>query len=420
MNDSSTIPGETEPTHLSPENETVPEMPDVRILPAELFFVERIEIPSALETGELDDFAELSMENLAPFPLEQMNWGFLCDSQNQTLVLYAALKDRLKRAGYEALEDHIWVLPDFACLLGARFAQPVEVLLTTPGHNTHLAFPEGQELPIVVESPGTVDAQADRSENETPARIELRLIQPEVDEKARPTFRFETLGETTIEGHWSPLTPDQASLWRADVRPASFKIAERSARRTTALITRILCYAAVFALVLVCLEGFLWAGQFWLGTQERKIDSQTTAVRRVEDKQSLTNKLEQVAQNELRPIAILEAANQIRLNLGKTGIVYDETVIEGRNRITIEGQADTITEFNNYTDSLNDSGTFTLVGSPRQNTRRGETTFTVTLDYQHPTVDGDAAPDTKSSSASAEPVATDASSQTAEPRDLTK
>lgn len=387
MNEFSTESGPAEPIKSLPEHQAVPGAFNVCVLPAEFFFVERIEIPDALEAAELDDFAELTMEGLAPFPLEQLNWGFLCDPKHQTLVLYAALKDRLKRSGYEALEDHTWVLPDFACLLGARFVEPINVLLRTSEHTTHLRFPEGEELPHVIENFDREGAGLEALGAGENALLELRLIEPGLDEKGRPTFRFETIGDTAIGGHWSPLTPDEASLWRADVRPLSFKAAERSARRTTALITRLLRYAARFALILVLLEGLLYAGQFWLGSQEDQIASQTTAVRRVEDKQSLTNKLEQVAQNELRPIAILEAANQIRLNLGNTGIEYDETVIEGSNRITIEGKANTISELNNYTDSLENSGTFALVGSPRQITRSGKTTFTVTLDYQHTAIE---------------------------------
>lgn len=395
MNDSRIALEEAEPTQPSPEQQAAPEPFDVCILPAELFFIERMEIPAALDANELDDFAELSMESLAPFPLEQLNWGFLCDLENQTLVLYAALRDRLKRAGYEALESYTWVLPDFACLLGARFAEPVDVALKAQQHTSHLRFSAGEELPFVVEDTSTLTEGTDPTKKNKTARLELTLIQPEIDEKARPTFHFETNGNAAVEGHWSPLSPHETSLWRADIRPASFKAAERSARRTTALITRLLRYAAIFALGLIVLEGLLWVGQFWLGTRQNKIADQATAVRRVEDKQSLTNKLEQVAQNELRPIAILEAANQIRLNLGNSGIEYDETVIEGSNRITIEGKANTINELNAYTDSLNDSGTFALVGSPRQVTRSGKTTFTVTLDYQHPDANREPAPETR-------------------------
>lgn len=95
------------------------------------------------------------------------------------------------------------------------------------------------------------------------------------------------------------------------------------------------------------------------------------------------NKLEQVAQNELRPIAILEVANQIRIDLKSSGIEYDEVVIEGLNRLTIEGKASTIKELNEYTNALRESGNFQLVENPKSITRSGKTTFTATLDYLH-------------------------------------
>ena len=96
------------------------------------------------------------------------------------------------------------------------------------------------------------------------------------------------------------------------------------------------------------------------------------------------NKLDQVAQNELRPIAMLTAANDIRIALGKTGIEYDETIIESSNRLTIEGKAKTINELNLYTKSLRESGKFLLVGDPKYITRDSKTSFTVSLDYRHP------------------------------------
>lgn len=303
----------SDPTDISPETENAAQ-PDVRIVPAEFFFVEEVEVPTAVTPDELADYAELSMEGLAPFPLEQLRWGFLTAADGRRLLIYAALNDRLLRAGYKDLQSYSWVLPDFAPLQG------------TP---------------------------------------------------------FEALAESPAEGHWAPLSTSEASLWNADIRPASYKSVERSARRTTTLISRVIGYAALFACLLLILEALLFAGQLWLGTRGAKVEAQSTAVRRVEDKESLMNKLEQVAQNELRPIAMLEAANQIRLSLGSTGIEYDEVVIEGGNRLTIEGKANTINELNAYTEALRKSGNFELSEAPKYITRSGKTTFSATLDYQH-------------------------------------
>lgn len=407
----------SDPNDISPEPGTSPQ-PDVLLVPAEFFFVERVEVPSAVTPGELADYAELSMESLAPFPLEQLRWGFLAAPDGRRLLIYAALNERLKRAGYKDLESHTWVLPDFASLHGARFAEAVEIVLHNETHDTRIFHPGGEELPVSVRSsprhahgerppegarpsaPAPSGAGDPQPSPDAPGRqpgsaapdtspdkvLRLRLLPVKLTEKSLPVFHFETLGEAPVDGHWSPLSPGEAELWQADIRPAAYKSVERKARRTTAWITRIMGYAALFALCLVLLEGLLFAGQLWLGTREAKVAAQSTAVRRIEDKQSLMNKLEQVARNELRPIAILRAANNIRRTLGETGIEYDETVIESGNRLTIEGKANTINELNAYTEALRQSGSFELIET-KQLTRSGKTTFTATLDYLHGSAD---------------------------------
>ena len=385
----------SEPTQIASDPESIP-LPDVLLLPAEYFFIEKVEVPPALASTELADFAELSMEAIAPFPLEQLRWGFLTAPDGQHLLIYAALKDRLKRAGYDDLETYTWVLPVFATLHGARFTEPTEIILLGDNFDTACHHPGGDALPENIRNLPRSDATPVAStlppSDATPVastqrsntlQLRLKLLSVELSEKGLPRFQFETLGKAPANGHWSPLEPDEATLWQADIRPSDFKTVERNARRTTGLVTRVMGYAAIFAILLVLLEGLLFVGQLWLNTRTAKIEAQTTSVRRVEDKHSLLNKLEQVAQNELRPIAILESANQIRIDLGKTGIEYDEVVIEEGNRLTIEGKANTINELNAYIDSLGVSGDFQLVGSPKQVTRSGKTTFTLTLDYTH-------------------------------------
>ena len=352
---------------------------DVLVLPAEYFFIEKVEVPPALSHAELSDFAELSMEAASPFPLDQLRWGFSSAPDGQHLLIYAALKDRLKLAGHAELESYTWVLPDFTTLNGARFTRDTEVVLEGEHYTTSFLLPSGGGSPENIRSL-PLGSDLFRSPGQS---IQLKLLPVELSEQGIPTFKFETLSEAPADGLWLPLEPDEASLWNADIRPSNFKTVERSARRTTSLVTRVMGYAAIFAIALVVLEGLVFAGDFWLGTRTAKIDEQASSVRRIEDKHSLLNKLDQVAQNELRPIAMLTAANEIRIALGKTGIEYDETIIERSNRLTIEGKANTINELNVYTESLSQSGKFQLVGEPKYITRDSKTSFTVTLDYTH-------------------------------------
>lgn len=345
-------------------------------LPGYLFFVDRIDLPEALERSELNDFAELSLEGLAPFPIEQLHWGFLYSQSAGCILLYATYKDRIKALGYENLEAYLWVLPDFATLWGARFTRKTDLRLESEDGFSDIVFTADEKLPLQVSS----QAPETKSTKASPD-LRLELESTEISEQGLPTFHFQLAdpGRETIPGDLEKLAPAEDELWRADIRDAAFKKNERSSRKLTARITRATGYAALFALFLLVLEGVLFLGSFWLDSRSAKIEAQAPEVRRIEDRQSLMNKLDQVAQNELRPIAILEALNQVR----PEGIYFTSTVTEGQNRIIIDGIANTINELNAYTDALLASGNFDLLDAPRTLTRGGKTTFTATLDYIH-------------------------------------
>ncbi len=345
------------------------------MLPGFAFFVDCVELPPALEPGEIENFAELSLESLSPFPVEQLCWGFLKNQESGSILLYATHRERLKQLGYESLEDYLWVLPDFAPFAAAHFPAAVAVCLESESALTRFDLPVAGSLPenIVSRPGGEQLPEAGKNVHS------FRWLSPKISEKGLPTFHLEPIGEESPAGHWDRLKLDENSLWRADVRPLEFKRNERNRRRMASLVTRLTGYAAYAALFLILLELLLLIGNTWIGTREATIAGQLPEVRRVEDKQSLMNKLDQVAQSELRPIAMLEALNESR----PPGIYFTSTVTEGRNRITIDGIANTINELNAYTESLRRSGRFEMIGNPKQITRSGKTTFTVTLDYTH-------------------------------------
>ena len=389
----------------SPPTETA-KAEQVLVLPGHLFFIESIEIPDALDATEIADFAELSLESIAPFPIEQLNWGYLYHQAAASLLLYATHRDRLKNTGYSDLHAYAWVLPDFATLAGACFPDDTQVVLQNSDYLTLLNFDKGSRIPKAVHSAPLAEGDTETALKalqaaapQLPASAQTLQIRPapiELSEQGIPTFQYEAADTSTKEldcGAWQALSPTEKQLWQVDVRSLDFKSSERNARRTSALLGRITGWAAFFALLLIGAELLLLASQAWLGTLDRQIESQRTTVLTIEDKQTLMNKLEQVAQNELRPVAILEAANTIRVNL-KLGIEYDSTVIDSENRITIEGKASSINALNRYTESLRQSGQFELVTQPESITRAGKTTFTITLAYIHTEPDSVPAMDT--------------------------
>ena len=122
----------------------------VLVLPGHLFFIETINAPIDLEPTEIADFIELSLESIAPFPVEQLNWGFLYSQDAPTILVYATHRDRLKQAGYTELQSYAWVLPDFATLTGACFPDETLVALESANNLSLLLFNKGVSVPRTV------------------------------------------------------------------------------------------------------------------------------------------------------------------------------------------------------------------------------------------------------------------------------
>lgn len=347
----------------------------------------------------MNDFAELSLESVAPFPVEQLLWGYLHAEDGDSILIYAAHRDRLKNAGFNELNAYVWALPDFATLAGAVFPQPTQVVLQSDSSIAVLHFKRGTGVPTnVVAAPFTGEncdatiaklrdsAPDDASGAEPkPRQIHLQRGSVELDDNGIPCFHHISAHDSRSDrdyGKWTPLTLSESKLWRADVRSVAFKQAERRNRRTSARLTQITGWILVAALTLLLAEGALFAAQVWLGTLNTQITSQAPTVARIQDRQILMDRLEQVARNELRPIDALTAANNVRLDQNLRTIEYDSVAIEDENIMTIEGKAGTVNELIRYTEHLNRSGLFEIIGQPRYLTSRGQTTFTITLSYK--------------------------------------
>ena len=346
----------------------------VVFLPGHAFFVDIFETPEALETSEIENLVELSLESLSPFPIEQLCWGFIHSEEAQKILLYATHRERLEQLGYKDLKNYLWVFPDFiAPLKSSQMPSGEDILLDGGLSQTFIRTLDGSQFPNQILSRQSIDEIANAQ-----TLTCLQIAEASANDKGLPVLKLVGPKVEALE-HPEPLDLQNAELWHADIRPPSFKKIEKNRRRMASIIGRLTAYAAILGILILFLEGLLFVGGIWSGKQNRVVESQLATVRRIGDKQSLINKLDQVAQSELRPIAILDALNQ---TLPK-GIYFTEAVTEGRNRVTVEGIANTISELNTYIQSLRDSGKFELIGNPKQQTSRGITQFSVTLDYFH-------------------------------------
>jgi hypothetical protein len=346
----------------SPENEAL------CLLPGHLFFVEGIALPEGLTEAEIPSFAELSLEAQAPFPIEQLNWGYLCDTEHSQLLYFATHQERLRKAGFRDLESYTWVLPDFLALHGLQH-RAGDCRFQSSLSEAQVQFGSSPCVPQAVTAAPRPEAAPDNPEayrlltadlNETQA-VEFRLVRPGTEDSQTVTLHADT-------------------LWNADVRPVDFKKHERRARKLSAHLLQGFKYAACFAALLLLAEFCLLASNLWLSSRKQVLAKQADPVATIQEQQALSVKLERVFENQLRPVAVLELINKLRPT---NSIYFSETSTEENNHITIEGEANTVNALNQYIDQLKASGQLELLAPPKTLTRSGKTTFSVELSYTH-------------------------------------
>ena len=313
------------------------------IVPANYFFIETLTIDSSISIEERDDFFELQIESIAPLPTEQLYWGYFLIPNSDEAVLYASSKSRLHKDGFHSLEDYIWVVPEFIPYLYAGILKME--MLSNPSH-----------LASSIQSLG--------------CNIILNEDQSICIGGA---YNLKNLGLNPM---------DKKILWPADIRIQAFKKQTERNRKRNTLLNKTLLGSIYFFIFILVSEASLIGANFWLKTYNSKIEKQETIVRIIEDQHSLINKLEQIAQHELRPIALLERANEIRLNIS-SNIIYDTVDISGENEATIKGSVSNVNELNRYITKLNQSKYFKISEDPKYVTRGGKTTFTLQISYTH-------------------------------------
>ena len=256
------------------------------------------------------------------------------------------MKSRLAHEGYDSLEDYTWVIPEFIPQLALGLIQASDL------HDT--------------------------SKLETLADTKTNSLHLENDFQVSITQITEDESSDVVP---TSIILDPQLLWSADIRSETFKDQEQKNRSRLAFVNKSLKLSLYFIAFIFLSELLLSGANLWLTQYASKIETQASTVRRIEDQHTLINKLEQISQNELRPIALLEQANQIR-SMISSNIIYDNVDITNENEVTIKGTAGSVNDLNKYVSQLNQSKNFNVIEDPKYITRGGKTTFTLKMYFQ--------------------------------------
>lgn len=370
-------------------------LPDKRmgLAPADAFFTRKVDLPENLSAADKTAFIELFLEGNAPFPMEQMAWGFLEHPSSPYALVYATPKGRLKGLEIDQPEKYFQLFPGFITLFGETFEKPTVRFLSQNGDISALFLPAGNPVPERVVS-RRVKAELltddilleSRNALEKSLRLDGYTAEPglwlgegsEIRANGQMLFRHRNISGSNPEGlkdHFLDLSGD--TLWAADLRDPAYAAKERTARQRSILIWKSLRAAAATAILLIFFQLFILGLSAFNVLRENRIDELEPRATRVENKLTLAQRLTQSIEEDLKPFLLMEAVNPLRPD----SVYFDKVRSRAYNQIQMEGEStEGVTPVNAFADSLNQLPFVESVQNNSQ-TRNNQTSFELVITF---------------------------------------
>lgn len=365
----------------------------VGLASADAFFTRRVDLPENLSWADKTAYIELFLEGNAPFPMDQLAWGFLEDDLSSFALVYATPRTRLKGLKMDDPGKFLQLFPGFITLFGETFERPTVRFLSQNGNLTALFFEKGNPVPEKVISrhikeellTDEVLLEA-REKLEKSLKIQEYSIEPglwlgegmEIEGEGEFVFLHRHVSNKNpepLKEHRLRLKGDQ--LWAADLRDGAYAGTERKSRQRSSVIWKSLKAAAITAAVLLFLQFFILGLSAFNALRENRIAELEPDATRVENKLTLAQRLTQSTEEDLQPFLLMEAINPLRPD----SVYFDKVRSRAFNQLEVEGQsAEGVTPFNAFADSI---GKLSYVQEvvPNPQTRNNQTTFELEITF---------------------------------------
>jgi hypothetical protein len=377
---------------------------DVCLAPPDAFFAQRFDIPEGMTEKEIPDFAAISLESNAPFPVEQMLWGYLYHPQSPWILVYATPKSRLKKLGLEDLDSWHHIFPGYLSIYGKTYGQPNVCFICQTGAVSALFYSADNPIPekIVSRSIGE-PLLTDEAILKSRAQLQSQLQKPNnpyhwqdfvyvgetslVHNDGRCGFFHRVLSdkepceapEDATRENIPPLSIQK--IWQADVRDEEFAVREAKKRQLGQRIWHSLVIGCGVTVLLLVMQIGLFAMDFWNHSQDQKILSLEPDARRVEHKLTLANRLTQSVEEDIHPFRMLSTVNENR----PSNVFFNKVGARNFRQLEIEGESSAgITPVNNYADRLLAAPeVIKVVNNPSTRVGRTSFDFVVTFDIDN-------------------------------------
>ncbi len=367
----------------------------VLLVPGEVFYCHSLTLPPEISDSEIDQFAELSLEGLSPFPLDQLLWGFLRDEKTSLILIYAAYRESINKLGVENLDQYYHVLPSFITINGVSFDEPSITFLSENNSMSALTFSAHSTVPenvftLSLENIDNSDASLLKVKNNLLVSLKSEGYKIDnsiylgtsalVDSDDKLRFKHRPISgeiDSDLNSTATRLPMDEKKLWDADIRASSFKLKASRKRNYSRYVWSSTQLAGIAASLFLLLQFIFMMTDTWTDFRIDKVTERSDEVALIEQKNNLLLRIEQIAQNELKPFEMLATMNLKR----PSSIYFTQAVSDSFNQIQVDGAASNVEVVNRYMENLRNLPLVSDAKIKKIVSRSGNAPFTVVVTF---------------------------------------
>ncbi len=367
----------------------------VLLVPGEVFYCHSLTLPPEISDSEIDQFAELSLEGLSPFPLDQLLWGFLRDEKTSLILIYAAYRESINNLGVENLDQYYHVLPSFITINGVSFDEPSITFLSENNSMSALTFSAHSTVPenvftLSLENIDNSDASLLKVKNSLLVSLKNEGYKIDnsiylgtsalVDSDDKLRFKHRLVSgeiESDLNSTATRLPMDEKKLWDDDIRASSFKLKASRKRNYSRYVWSSTQLAGIAASLFLLLQFIFMMTDTWTDFRIDKVAERSDEVALIEQKNNLLLRIDQIAQNELKPFEMLATMNLKR----PSSIYFTQAVSDSFNQIQVDAAASNVEVVNRYMENLRNLPLVSDAKIKKIVSRSGNAPFTVVVTF---------------------------------------
>ena len=372
-------------------------------------FVNRsLPLPDGLQGEELQEYVELNVEELSPFNVKQLHWGYTCSRDTGRIFIYAAFDQKLRRPMADT-DSADYVFPDFAQTFGLTFERPTLIFLLHEDHLSGALFPASDPAPqsvvcIHLEEGDPDDEALAQAKNRIQQRIRQQLALLREPTSYEPVCDFEAVDirdavyarntdaedpqnssaleliprDAAVGDPWKVTLPSSSRLWQRDIRKTETKELLIKKQKWTLSLWRCSVAAILLFLLLVLLEGGLIGLKKW-HAKELEVAAELKPIAEVvERKGDMLAKINQITTSQLLPFEMLDAVNRVR----PTNIYFTRFIAESSNALQIEAISANSGEVEGFEQNLMDLGYLSGIEISNLRDANNRSTFRLRVEFK--------------------------------------